>query len=266
MGLNIFFLKISSIFSSLNIPSIKKLKRNNIPTHIAVIMDGNGRWATKRNLPRMFGHQKGAEVLREIVIACKDIGVKYLTAFSFSTENWQRPKDEVEGLMSLFVEVLNRELPGLIKNNIKLSLIGDRSTIPKDILDVFLNAEEKTKNNDSLIFNIAFNYGSRYEIYQAAEKMVEEFNENNSLIKEYKTKTIEEKVNLFSNFLYTNGLPDPDLLIRTSGEYRLSNFLLWQLAYTELYFTKVLWPDFSRKHFFKAIYSYQKRNRRFGKV
>jgi len=253
-------INLVSLFASFKFPSLNRIKKGIIPNHVAIIMDGNGRWARKRQMPRIFGHRKGADVLREIIIASRDVGVKFLTAFSFSSENWQRPKEEVNELMQLFVEVLDRELEGLIKNDVKLNLIGKREIIPKDVLKIFENSESKTRDNKSLVLNIAFSYGSRQEIVDATKK----------IINSYKKGKIEKEIDIntrnFSGFLYTAGIPDPDLLIRTSGEYRISNFLLWQIAYTELYFTEVLWPDFDRKHFFKAIYDYQQRNRRFGKL
>ncbi|MBN1298667.1 MAG: isoprenyl transferase [Actinobacteria bacterium] len=249
----------TSFFKSCKNPSIEELKKYGIPKHVAVIMDGNGRWATSKKLPRIFGHKKGAETLRETVITCKDLGIKYLTAYAFSNENWQRPRQEVLELMKLFVEVLGRELEGLIRNDVKLNLIGLRELIPSDILAVFENAEEKTKHNKTLVFNIAFSYGSRQEIFQAAKKMA-------FLYREGLIDLEKSDHNIFEDYLLTAGIPYPDLLIRTSGEYRLSNFLLWQIAYTELYFTKVLWPDFGRKHFLLAIKDYQQRQRRFGKL
>jgi undecaprenyl diphosphate synthase len=256
---------LKSLFASFKTPSIKELKRGSIPNHVAIIMDGNGRWAEKKHLPRVLGHQKGAEVLREIIIAARDIGVKYLTAFSFSSENWSRPANEVNELMQLFVEVLKREMAGLMKNDVKLNLIGQRSTIPGNILEIFEKSESKTKHNKTLILNIAFNYGSRQEIVDAVEKILDlKDRDKISNNKFKKFKDLDN--NVFNDFLYTAGIPDPDLLIRTSGEYRLSNFLLWQIAYTELYFTKILWPDFNRKYFFCAIKDFQQRNRRFGRV
>jgi undecaprenyl diphosphate synthase len=239
--------------------SIKSLKKGNIPQHVAIIMDGNGRWATRRRLPRIIGHQMGAEVLRETVITCKDLGVKYLTAYSFSSENWQRPTEEVNDLMKLFVEVLQRELDGLIENDVKLNLIGQREIIPEMILKVFENAEEKTKFNIALVFNIAFSYGSKQEIFDAIKK----------IYTDWRVSIIDLETagpDLVSRYLYTAGIPDPDLLIRTGGESRISNFLLWQIAYTELYFTDIMWPDFNRKNFFKAIGSFQRRKRRFGRL
>ena len=222
-------------------------------------MDGNGRWAKKRGLPRIVGHKKGADTLKNIVTLCKDVGIKYLTVYSFSSENWQRPQDEVSELMDLFVEVLQRELESLHKNGIKIVLLGQREIIPSSILKIFEISEEKTKDNKELLLNVAFSYGSRQEIANAAKKMCIEYKN-----KEFSSEENIEKT--FSKFLYTSDCPDPDLLIRTSGEYRISNFLLWQIAYTELYFTKTLWPDFDKKNFYKAIYDYQRRNRRFGKL
>jgi undecaprenyl diphosphate synthase len=239
--------------------SLKSLKKGNIPQHVAIIMDGNGRWATRRKLPRIIGHQRGADVLRETVVTCKDLGIKYLTAYSFSSENWQRPAEEVKDLMKLFVEVLQRELDGMIKNDVKLNLIGQREIIPEKILKVFENAEEKTKLNKSIVFNIAFSYGSKQEIFDAAKKICTDYSKSGIDMETAGPEAL-------SGYLYTAGIPDPDLLIRTGGESRISNFLLWQIAYTELYFTDIMWPDFNRKNFFKAIRSFQKRNRRFGRL
>lgn len=249
----------SSIIASIKTPSIKEIKKNSIPKHVAVIMDGSGRWATKRKLPRIFGHKSAVDPLKNLVILCKDIGIRYLTVYAFSSENWSRPKDEVSDLMNLVVQILKDELESLIKNGIRINLLGKREIIPYETLDAFTNAEEKTKNNTNLIFNIAFSYGSRQEILSAVTKLCQAYKNN-----EIDLEKIDEDI--FSNYLYTKECPDPDLLIRTSGEYRISNFLLWQIAYTELYFTKILWPDFNNKNFLKAIYEYQKRNRRFGKL
>ena len=250
---------ISSSSDSLAVPTVSELKKNKIPSHVAIIMDGNGRWALKRNLPRINGHRKGAIVLKNIVIVCKELGIKYLTVYSFSSENWQRPRIEIKSLMKLFLDSLKRELEDLNKNGVRLKLIGQRETIPTKILKTFEHSEQKTKNNKELFFNIAFNYGSRQEIIDAVKKIYSAAKNNFINIDNMDTKT-------FSNFLYTEDFPDPDLLIRTSGESRISNFMLWQIAYTELYFTKTLWPDFSKKHFLKAIYNFQRRSRRFGKL
>jgi len=250
---------VSSIFSSAKVPTVKELKKNDIPEHVAIIMDGNGRWAVKRKLPRSAGHKAGVEALREVIMTCVELGIKFLTVYSFSSENWQRPKDEVKFLLHLFIESLKKELEVLNKNGVRISLIGQKESIPPEVLEAFENAEKKTKRNNKLMFNIAFNYGSRQEIINAVRKIHKAVKKNDIDIKK-----LDE--NIFSNFLFTKGCPDPDLLIRTSGEYRISNFLLWQVAYSEFYFVKTLWPDFKKKNFLKAIYDYQRRNRRFGRL
>lgn len=243
----------------MKILSISKPKKNDIPLHVAIIMDGNGRWAARKNLPRIFGHKAGVETLKEVVMTSIELGIKYLTVYSFSTENWQRPQEEVEGLMSLFVEALENELDSLYRNGVKVVMVGSKENVPPEVLSAFENAERKTNQNNRLILNIAFNYGSRQEIIEAVKKICLSLQE-----KKLSLGKLDEK--LFSTFLYTDGYPDPDLLIRTGGEYRLSNFLLWQNAYTEFYFTKTLWPDFKKKDFLKAIDSYQKRDRKFGRI
>jgi undecaprenyl diphosphate synthase len=248
---------ISSIFSSIKVPTVKELKKNNIPEHVAIIMDGNGRWAVRRKLPRSAGHKAGVEALRDVIEICIELGIKFLTVYSFSSENWQRPKDEVNFLLNLFLESLKEELESLDRNGVRVKLIGDRKEIPFEILKAFENAEKKTENNDKLFFNIAFNYGSRQEIIDAVKRIYKAVARN-----EMDIEKLDEKN--FSEYLFTNGCPDPDFLIRTSGEYRVSNFLLWQIAYCEFYFVKTLWPDFKKKNFLKAIYYYQQRNRRFG--
>ena len=250
---------ISSIFSSIRVPTVKELKKNIIPEHVAIIMDGNGRWAARRKLPRYAGHKAGVEALREVVKTCVQLGIKFLTVYSFSIENWQRPKDEVNFLLNLFLESLKEELETFNKNGVRVFLIGDRKLIPHEILEAFENTEKKTVNNNKLFFNIAFNYGSRQEIIEAAKKIYKATTRNDINIEKLDEKT-------FSDHLFTKGCPDPDFLIRTSGEYRVSNFLLWQIAYCEFYFVKTLWPDFKRKNFLKAIYYYQQRNRRFGRL
>jgi undecaprenyl diphosphate synthase len=235
----------SPFFSSIRVPAVKELKKNNIPEHVAIIMDGNGRWAAKRNLPRSAGHRAGVEALRDIITTCIELGIKFLTVYSFSSENWQRPEDEVNFLMNLFLKSLREELESLDKNGVRVRLIGERKEIPSEVLKAFENAETKTRDNDKLYFNIAFNYGSRQEIINAIKIICKSASRN---------------------YLFTRGCPDPDFLIRTSGEYRVSNFLLWQIAYSEFYFVKTLWPDFKRKDFLKAIYYYQQRKRRFGRL
>ncbi len=250
---------ISSIYSAIKVPTVKALKKNKIPMHVAIIMDGNGRWAAKRNLPRSAGHKVGVETLKDIITACIELGIKFLTVYSFSSENWQRPEEEVNFLLDLFLESLKEELDLLYRNGVRVRLIGSRKEIPPDVLEAFKNAEKRTEKNNKLLFNIAFNYGSRKEIVDAVSNIYKETVKGNINIE----KLDEDK---FNDFLYTSGCPDPDLLIRTSGEYRLSNFLLWQLAYSEFYFIKKLWPDFRKKDLLKAVYYYQQRSRRFGKV
>ncbi len=249
----------SSFFSPSVVPIIEELKKSVVPEHIAIIMDGNGRWAAKRKMPRSVGHKAGVEALRDVVEACLELGVKFLTVYSFSSENWERPQDEVNFLLNLFLESLKEELEDLYSNGVRVSLIGQRKTIPPEILEAFENAEKKTKNNKKLFFNIAFNYGSRKEILSAVKKVYRAAKKNDIDIEK-----LDESA--FSDYLFTKGCPDPDLLIRTSGEYRVSNFLLWQIAYTEFYFVKTLWPDFKRKELLKAVYYYQKRSRRFGRL
>lgn len=250
---------ISSIFSAIKAPTIESLRKDKIPVHVAIIMDGNGRWAVKRNLPRSAGHKVGVRVLKSILTTCIGLGIKFLTVYSFSSENWQRPAEEVNFLMDLFLESLKGELDLLNRNGIRLRLIGSRKGIPPDVRGAFKNAEEKTRKNNKLFFNVAFNYGSRKEIVDAAREICSQAAKGNIDIE----KLDEDS---FNDFLYTSDCPDPDLLIRTSGEFRLSNFLLWQLAYSEFYFIKKLWPDFGRKDLLKAVYYYQRRNRKFGRV
>jgi undecaprenyl diphosphate synthase len=250
---------ISSFFSSIKNPAVKELAKNNIPEHVAIIMDGNGRWALKRKLPRSVGHSAGAEALKEIITVCIELGIKFLTVYSFSTENWQRPPDEVEFLFNLFVEKLEEELESMHKNGIRVKLIGKKEGVPPYVLEAFEDAEKKTSDNSKLILNMAFNYGGRQEIIEAVKKINKEVLKTNISIEEINEEN-------FNNFLYTEGCPYPDFLIRTGGEYRVSNFLLWQIAYTEFYFVKTLWPDFDRACLLKAIYYYQQRKRRFGRV
>lgn len=224
-----------------------------MPKHIAVVMDGNGRWARKRGLPRIFGHRKAIKSVNEIVEASAELGIKVLTLYSFSTENWSRPKKEVDALMGLLRKYLRSELGKLNKNNIRLNVIGDFSKLPQSTKEELVKVIRLTEKNTGLLLILALNYGGRQEIVRA-------FN----LLSESGSKSIEESD--INDNLYTKGLPDPDLLIRTSGEKRLSNFLLWQLAYTELYFTDVLWPDFCKQDLLEAIIEFQKRERRFGGI
>jgi undecaprenyl diphosphate synthase len=236
----------------------EELKRSGeIPTHIAIIMDGNGRWAKRRGLPRVAGHREGVKPVRDVVEACAQLGVKYLTLFAFSTENWRRPKEEIDTLMKLLIKTLRSETEKLHKNDIKLMAIGDIDSLPKEVRQELKEAMEKTKNNKRMVLNLALSYSGRWEIIEAVKEIARD-------VKKGKVKIEEIDDKLFSNYLKTAGIPDPDLLIRTSGELRISNFLLWQIAYTELYITDCLWPDFRRKHLYEAIRDYQRRERRFG--
>ena len=238
---------------------ITDITSEQLPKHIAIIMDGNGRWAKQQNKPRVFGHRNGVKSVRDVIEACAEIGVEYLTLYAFSTENWKRPKLEVRTLMSLLVNSLKKELKTLQDNNIKLSMIGDITMMPSNAQKELKDVMEKTKNNNRLTLTLALSYGSRDEIVNVIKKISEKVVKN-----ELQIEDISE--NIINNHLYTFSLPDVDLMIRTSGEQRISNFLLWQCAYAELYFSKVLWPDFRRNHLFEAIKDYQNRERRFGKT
>ncbi|MEM7618298.1 MAG: isoprenyl transferase [Pseudomonadota bacterium] len=231
-----------------------------VPKHIAIIMDGNGRWARARNLPRTAGHQRGIESCKRIVRAAGEQGVKHLTLFGFSTENWSRPADEVNELMRLLRMYLRSETAELHRSNVNMKMIGNRKPFSKDIIELIENAENLTKDNDALYLTIALNYGGRDEILEAANTMGQYFVENKIKF------TKENSEEYFDQFLMTKAMPDPDILIRTSGEQRISNFLLWQSAYTEFVFTDVLWPDFNGEHLAAAIKTFSQRDRRFGKV
>jgi undecaprenyl diphosphate synthase len=236
----------------------EEIIQERLPKHIAVIMDGNGRWAKKRGNKRIFGHKNGVKAVRETVEACAELGVSYLTLYAFSRENWNRPKSEIEALMNLLVSTIDNETKTLLDNNIRLNVIGDIQALPNNVqnkLDQILN---KTSKNDGLTLVLALNYSARWELMNAMEKYAEDVKHNNQDTT-LNTQTVKE-------YLATGNIPDPDLLIRTSGEHRLSNFLLWQLAYSELYFTKTLWPDFRKENLYEAIIDYQKRERRFGKT
>lgn len=228
-----------------------------IPRHIAIIMDGNGRWALKKGLPRILGHREGMKTVERIVRKAKELGVSILTLYAFSTENWKRPKEEVSFLMNLFCEYINKKLEGLIKDNVKIRTCGNIKELPKKVQTLIEKAKEKTKENKGIILNVALNYGGRDEIVRACKGIAEKV-----LKGEIKLEQIDES--LFSSLLDTYPLPYPDLLIRTSGEERISNFLLYQIAYTEIWITPVLWPDFSEEDFIKAINDYTNRKRRFG--
>ena len=233
------------------------LDHHNLPRHIAIIMDGNGRWARRRGLPRTMGHRAGMEALRAVVKALNGLGVEYLTVYAFSTENWKRPEEEVGMLMSLIREYIYRELMSLHRRKVRIAVIGDLARLPEDVRKKVGEAVEKTKDNSGMRFNIALNYGGREEILRAARCLAEQVRAG-----ELEPGDIEGEV--FARYLYTGEIPDPDLIIRTSGEMRLSNFLLWQGAYSELVVTDCLWPDFREEHVFEAIREYQMRQRRFG--
>ncbi|MCP3026090.1 isoprenyl transferase [Halobacillus sp. A5] len=235
------------------------LDYDHIPKHVAIIMDGNGRWAKNRGMPRIAGHKEGMSVVKKIVRHASDLGVEILTLYAFSTENWKRPKNEVDFLMKLPVDFLGTYLPELIERNVQVQTIGDVTLLPAHTQKAIKDAVEKTSTNDGLILNFALNYGSRYEMVHAVKEIAENV-EKGTISAEDVTEE------MFTSHLYTSKLLEPDLLIRTSGEQRLSNFLLWQLAYSEFWFTEVFWPDFDESHFEKALYDYQNRKRRYGGI
>jgi len=239
--------------------SIESINKDKLPVHVAVIMDGNGRWAQRKGNSRIFGHKNGVLAVRETVEAAAEIGIQYLTLYAFSTENWSRPQDEVDALMSLLFSTIEKELSSLLKNNVRLHIIGDTSSLPKGVQKNLFSAIEKTSNNTGLNLVLALSYSGRWEIINAMQMLAKDV--KNNLI-----QPDEVSCDSFVNYLTTSKLPDPELLIRTSGEYRISNFLLWQIAYAELYFTDTLWPDFRKEHFYDAIVDFQKRERRFGKI
>jgi undecaprenyl diphosphate synthase len=238
---------------------INSLDKNNIPNHVAIIMDGNGRWAKKHGFPRLRGHKEGTKSVRRTLEIAYELNIRYLTLFAFSQENWSRPKQEVDGLLKLIGSNIEKELEQLNEKGIRVIIIGNFKRVPKDILNKIDHAHEATKNNKKMNVCIAFSYGSRDEITQASKSLVRD-------VLEEKMNISDINENIFENYLYTKDIPDPDLLIRTSGEIRISNFLLWQIAYTEFVFTPVLWPDFNKNHFLRAILEYQTRERRFGLV
>jgi len=237
----------------------KRIDKQKVPEHVAIIMDGNGRWATKKGLPRSFGHNKGVSVLKEILKASKNLGCKVLTVYAFSTENWTRPTKEVDFLINLFREVLKNEIEEIHQELIKIKFIGDLSPFPEDLKQLIYSSESLTKNNNSFLLNVCANYGGRQEIVKVAKELALK-----SSAGEIKPSEINEE--LFNSELLTGGIKDPELLIRTSGEKRISNFLLWQLAYSEIYISEVFWPDFNEFEFLKAIIDNQSRNRRFGGI
>ena len=236
-----------------------RIIKEKLPRHIAVIMDGNGRWARKNMLKRVMGHKKGADSVRTVVKTCRELGVQYLTLFAFSIENWQRPEDEVRALTLLLEEYLRTELQEMKDTGIRLITIGDTGKLPKTVRDALFGVIEETSENRGMVLNLALSYGGRDEIVDAVKR----------ILRDSKSTDIDENAitkDFFSGYLHTANIPDPDLLIRTGGEHRLSNFLLWQLTYTELYFTDVLWPEFSRDDLIEAIMDYQQRERRFGLI
>ncbi len=235
------------------------LLKGNIPKHVAIIMDGNGRWAKKRGLPRIAGHKKGIDSVREIVRLCSELGIEILTLYTFSMENWNRPKTEISALMRLLLNTIRKEIDELVKNNVKVNTLGILSDLPAGARKGMEEAMERTKNNTGLILNLALSYSSRVEIVEMIKRIAKKVKNNEVGINDINERFVSEN-------LYTAGLKDPDLMIRTSGVFRVSNFLLWQLAYTEIYITDVLWPDFRANEFYKAILDYQNRERRFGMV
>ncbi|MDB9373521.1 isoprenyl transferase [Nodularia sphaerocarpa] len=240
-----------------NLPS--DLKRELLPKHVAVIMDGNGRWAKRQGLPRIMGHKRGVDALKDLLRCCKDWGIQALTAYAFSTENWKRPQEEVDFLMTLFQRVLRQELREMVEENVQIQFVGNLEALPRSLQAEISRSMAQTSHNRAIRFTVATNYGGRQEILQACRAIAQKVQQG--LIQ---PDEIDEQ--LFERHLYTAGITDPDLLIRTSGEMRLSNFLLWQMAYGEIYITDALWPDFDRNEFHRALCAYQQRERRFGKV
>ena len=238
---------------------LPQIDRENLPKHIAIIMDGNGRWAKKRALPRVVGHEYGVKSVRTVAETAARLGVKYLTLYTFSTENWNRPQLEVKAIMALLVRTIRKEVATLQKNNIRLRTIGDIEALPKEAYNELQEAMSLTANNDSMDLVLALNYSARWDIVQATKKIAESVQDGS-----IKVEDINEKI--ISASLNTGSLPEPDLLIRTSGEFRISNFMLWEMAYGEFYFTDIYWPEFDQEAFYKAIVDYQKRERRFGKT
>lgn len=252
-----WFSRCKSAMDTANEVDYQQLDKQRIPQHIAIIMDGNGRWAKSKGMPRAFGHRAGAETLRDIVKTASEIGIKVLTAYAFSTENWKRPASEVDLLMSLLSDYLDNEINELHENDVKIQFIGIIDGLSPSLQQKIANAEQQTQNNQGLILNLAVNYGGRAEITRAMRLIAQQ-------VADGKLKPSDIDDQTIHNYLYTNDLPDPDLLIRPSGDLRISNFLLWQLAYTEFWFTGVNWPDFKPQHLIDAIIEFQRRDRRFG--
>jgi undecaprenyl diphosphate synthase len=239
--------------------SLKTIDKDRLPKHIAIIMDGNGRWAKERGEDRVYGHHEGVLSVRNIVNSCAEVGIQYLTLYAFSTENWNRPKEEVDALMELLVNTIRKEVDELKKNNVRMHVIGNFKSLPEVCQRELNEAIDLTAENTGLNLILALSYSSRWEITEAAKKMAEDINEG-----KLKPEAVTDE--LFSTYLNTSAFPDPELMIRTSGEHRISNFLLYQLAYAELYFTNVHWPEFRKQHLYEALHNYQQRERRFGKT
>ena len=237
----------------------EKLIKENLPRHIAIIMDGNGRWARKKNAPRIYGHKNGVTAVREVVEAAGELGVKYLSLYAFSQENWNRPKAEIDALMKLLISAIDSERKKLNDNNVRLRIIGDWDSLPKDVSIKLKKLVEATSENDGLNVVLAISYSSKWEIVDAVRKIGID-------LVDKKIKIDDLGENMLRSYFVSSEIPDPELLIRTSGEYRISNFMLWQIAYSELYFSDTLWPDFRKNDFYEAIYNYQKRERRFGRT
>lgn len=238
---------------------MENIDLNRLPRHIAVIMDGNGRWARKHALMRLDGHRRGAEAVRVVVRACRELGISYVTLYAFSSENWQRPWQEVAGLMKILHDYIRSELREMLANGIRLNVVGRMDNFEAAIKELLTDAMKETSQNSAMVLNLALSYGGRDEIVQAAKTIAED-------VQAGLLAPQDINCDVFSKYLYTANMPDPDLLIRTSGEYRISNFLLWQCAYTEFYFTDVLWPDFTKQHLMEAIREFQRRERRFGRI
>jgi len=252
-------MSLGKIIDKKNIDLSKRIDKQKVPEHVAIIMDGNGRWATKKGLPRSYGHKRGVNVLKEILKVSKNLGCKVLTVYAFSTENWTRPTKEVDFLINLFSEVLRNEIDEIHEESTKIKFIGDLSPFPETLKKLISNSESLTKSNNKFLLNVCVNYGGRQEIVKVAKELALKSSSG-------QIKPSEVNEELFNSELLTRGIKDPELLIRTSGEKRISNFLLWQLAYSEIYISDVLWPDFNEFEFLKAIIDYQSRNRRFGGI
>ncbi len=252
-------MSLGKIIDKKNNDLSKRIDKQKVPEHIAIIMDGNGRWATKKGLPRTYGHRKGVDVLKEIIKVSKKLGCKTLTVYAFSTENWTRPKKEVDFLINLFSEVLRKEIEDIHEESTKIKFIGDLGPFPENLKKIISSSESLTRNNNEFLLNVCVNYGGRQEIVKVAKQLALKCSSG-----EINPNEVNEE--LFNSELLIQGIKDPELLIRTSGEKRISNFLLWQLAYSEIYISEVLWPDFNEFEFLKAIIDYQSRDRRFGGI